>query len=389
MKDRYVLLVDDEVNIVNALTRELHGWAAGKRLSFLTAASGKEGLAELAEKGAETILIISDLRMPEMKGSEFLLEAKKLYPTIVTILLTGYSDAQEIAKAVSAGIFSYLLKPWDRDYLIAEIDKAFSYHELLASEALSKKRLDEELKWAGEMQKAILKPNLPSSSGVEFRVSYRPLPSMRCGGDYYDVVFMGPEKYLLLIGDVAGHGVRAAFVTGILKAIIYPEFLRSYAGKSVPPGEFLGWLNQRMNFELRSASGLIITFFAGFLDLKERSFRYANAGQTKPFLVREGKAAELPVSSPAIGFSQNVHYPEQSFGVLEGDLFFLYTDGLSEVGAAEGSGSIVDVKRLLEKTPYAPDFQKKILEGALAEGSAADFSDDVAILSAKVGKSGS
>ena len=215
---RYIILVDDEQNILKALRRELRDWAKSHDLEILIANSGRKGLELLAERGKDVVVVVSDLKMPEMKGSEFLQTARKLYPEIVTILLTGFSETEEIIKAVSAGIFSYMLKPWDSIYLVSEMQKAFEYGEIRRQNAIYLKTMEDELKWAGEMQKAILKPSLPRCEGVEFRASYRPVPALYCGGDYYDVICLSTDRYLLLVGDVAGHGVRAALVTSILKA---------------------------------------------------------------------------------------------------------------------------------------------------------------------------
>jgi phosphoserine phosphatase RsbU/P len=333
---RYILLVDDEPSIVNALKRELADWAKEKSLDILGAPSARKGLELLEEHGEATVLIISDLKMPEMKGSDFLLAIKAKFPDIVSLLLTGFSETDEVIKAVSAGIFGYMLKPWDSDYLLAEVQKAFDHGEGRRENKRYLKMVEEELRWAGEMQRTILKPNLPRSDGVDFRASYRPVPGLYCGGDYYDVIFLGTDRYLLLIGDVAGHGVKAAFVTGILKAIIYPEFVRGVVGREFSPGAFLSWLNDRMNFEFRSTSNMIITFFAGVLDLKGLYFRYANAGHNHPFLIRAGMSTELPVSGTGIGYSRSVTYPEQEFAILSGDRLVLFTDGLVELTIIEG-----------------------------------------------------
>jgi sigma-B regulation protein RsbU (phosphoserine phosphatase) len=381
--ERCVILVDDEQNILNSLKRELREWALERGLEVLTAISAYKGLQILAERGADTVIVVSDLKMPEMKGSEFLTLVREKYPEIMTILLTGYSETEEVIKAVRAGIFSYMLKPWDSDYLVAELQKAFEYGEVKRANARYLKVMEEELKWAGEMQKAILKPVLPRSEGVEFRASYRPVPSLYCGGDYYDVVFLSADRYLLLIGDVAGHGVRAALVTGILKAVIYPEYLRALVGKEFSPGAFLSWLNERMNFELRSASGLIVTFFAGLLDMGARTFRYSNAGQTHPVVLRGGRALELPVSGSGLGFANSIAYAEQSIAVKGGDVITLYTDGLVEPGCADGCAPI-KASYLFEKVEYASDYHRKLLETALDESGRAEFDDDVTIVTARI-----
>jgi len=380
---RCILLVDDEQNILNALSRELREWAAGHDLEVLTAVSARIGLQVLADRGGDAVIVVSDLKMPEMKGSDFLLKVREDYPDIVTVLLTGFSETEEVIKAVRAGIFAYMLKPWDGEYLVAELQKAFEYGELKRQNARYLRTMEEELKWAGEMQKALLKPNVPRSDGIEFRVSYRPVPALYCGGDYYDVISLSADRYLLLIGDVAGHGVRAALVTGILKAIIYPEYLRACVGKEFSPGAFLSWLNDRMNFELRSASGLIVTFFAGYIDMKGGYLKYANAGQTHPIILRQGRAVELPVSGSGLGFASSVAYAEQSVAIKCEDVISLYTDGLTEPGCSEGCAP-VNAARLFESVAYSADYHRKLLEAALAESGHSGFDDDVTIVTARI-----
>jgi len=380
---RCILIVDDEPYILNALKRELADWAEERKLDIRTAPSGPIGLNLLETYGRSTVLVMSDLKMPDMLGSDFLMSVKAKYPDIVTLLLTGQSDTQEIVKAVSAGIFSFMLKPWDSSYLLAEVEKAFRHGETRRENEAYAQLIEEELKWAGELQKSILKPTLPSSDGVEFRTSYRPVPGLYCGGDYYDVILLGAERYLLLIGDVAGHGVKAAFITGILKAIIYPEYVRTLIGKEFSPGAFLSWLNERMSFEFRSASDMLITFFAGVLDIKRLKFRYSNAGHDHPFLIRAGVPSELPVSGTGIGIARSVSYLDREIGILPGDHLLLYTDGLSEAGGALGK-SRLNLAQVLDSVPVGAEFHRRLLDVALKEAGTEGFSDDVTILTARV-----
>jgi sigma-B regulation protein RsbU (phosphoserine phosphatase) len=378
-----ILLVDDEQNILNALSRELREWATERSLEIVTAISARKGLESLAERGEDTVIVVSDLKMPEMKGSDFLLKVREAYPDTITILLTGFSETEEVIKAVRAGIFSYMLKPWDSDYLVAELQKAYDHGELKRQNTQYLKTMVDELKWAGEMQKAMLKPALPRSDGVEFRASYRPVPSLYCGGDYYDVISLLPDRYLLLLGDVAGHGVRAAMITGILKAVIFPEYVRTAIGKDFSPGAFLSWLNERMNFELRASSGLIITFFAGVLDLKAGYLRYANAGQDHPYILRGSEAIELRVSGSGLGFASSVSYAEQAINIFSGDALTLYTDGLLEPGVVAG-GVPVKAGSIFARVEYSQDYHRRLMAAALAEAGRADFDDDVTLVTARI-----
>ena len=353
-----VLFVDDEANILASLRRSLHPWAARRSVSIRTADSAIEALAFLEASAGRVVVIVSDLRMPVMLGSDFLLKVKELYPWILTILLTGFSEVQELMKAIRAGIYSYILKPWDTDYLVVELDKCLEAQRLRTEAQARARTVEEELRWAGEMQRAMLRPSLESPEGVGFETSYEPLSGMYCGGDYYDLIELGPGRYLFLIGDVAGHGIRAAFITGILKAVIYPEYVKAVAGRAFLPSAFLSWLNQRMNFELRRTADIIITFFVGLIDIEAGTLRYANAGHCHPLLVSGGKARELQASGPGLGYSGEVEYPEAVEPLVKGDLLFAYTDGLVEIGAADGACEEIDIASIVSGLEEGPDFKQ-------------------------------
>ena len=138
-----------------------------------------------------------------------------------------------------------------------------------------------------------------------------------------------------------------------------------------------------MNFELRSASGLIVTFFAGFLDMRAGTLRYANAGQTHPVILRQGKALELPVSGSGLGYAAAVAYAEQVVAIKSEDVLTLYTDGLVEIGGSEGLAPIKP-QLLFERVEYSSDYHRRLLEAALAESGRADFDDDVTIVTARI-----
>jgi CheY-like chemotaxis protein len=124
-KSRILLLVDDEVNIVSSLKRLLRR----DDYHILTAHSGAEGLAILAEHPVDVIL--SDQRMPGMTGVEFLSIAKTRFPRTVRIVLSGYTELQSVTDAVNEGaIYKFLTKPWDDDKLRGHIQEAFHRKEL-------------------------------------------------------------------------------------------------------------------------------------------------------------------------------------------------------------------------------------------------------------------
>jgi len=122
---RTILLVDDEINIINALKRTLRP----DGYSILTAHSGEEGLALLAKH--EVGVIISDQRMPHMTGVEFLRKVKILYPKTLRIVLSGYTELESVTSIINEGaICKFLTKPWDDDLLRDNIREAFQHYEM-------------------------------------------------------------------------------------------------------------------------------------------------------------------------------------------------------------------------------------------------------------------
>ncbi|HEC12682.1 MAG TPA: response regulator [Acidiferrobacteraceae bacterium] len=124
-RQRTLLLVDDEENILKALGRLLR--RDGYRI--LTASSGREGLALLEHH--KVGVIVSDQRMPQMTGSEFLFQVKERYPDTVRIVLSGYTELKSVTDAINRGaIYKFLTKPWDDQLLRDNIKEAFRQGEL-------------------------------------------------------------------------------------------------------------------------------------------------------------------------------------------------------------------------------------------------------------------
>ena len=139
--ERTLLLVDDEENITSSLNRMLR--RDGYRI--LRASSGREGLEVLAQNPVG--VIVSDQRMPEMTGTEFLSKVRERYPDTIRIVLSGYTDLNSVTDAIIRGaIYKFLTKPWEDDLLRANIEVAFRLYEMRIENA----RLTQELKDAND-----------------------------------------------------------------------------------------------------------------------------------------------------------------------------------------------------------------------------------------------
>ncbi|MDW7695452.1 FAD-dependent oxidoreductase [Flammeovirgaceae bacterium SG7u.111] len=115
MKKPYIFAVDDDPQVLQAIQRDLRK-EYRKDFRILATASANEGLEalkDLKNKGEDIALFVSDQRMPEMYGVDFLEKAKKIYPEAKRVLLTAYSDIDAAIKAINdVQLDYYLMKPW-------------------------------------------------------------------------------------------------------------------------------------------------------------------------------------------------------------------------------------------------------------------------------------
>ena len=127
-----MLIVDDESDNLDLLYRTFR-----REFQVLRAESGGQALELLSTEG-EVAVIISDQRMPEMKGTEFLSKTVPQFPDTVRIILTGFTDVEDLVEAINAGqVYRYITKPWDPEELKSVVHNAAETYDLL------KQRLEE------------------------------------------------------------------------------------------------------------------------------------------------------------------------------------------------------------------------------------------------------
>ncbi|HEY9691191.1 MAG TPA: response regulator [Oculatellaceae cyanobacterium] len=121
-----MLVVDDEPDNLDLLYRTFR-----REFNVLKAESGVHALELLATEG-EVAVIISDQRMPEMKGTEFLSKTVPEFPDTVRIILTGFTDVEDLVDAINSGqVYKYITKPWDPNELKGVVQRAAETYDLL------------------------------------------------------------------------------------------------------------------------------------------------------------------------------------------------------------------------------------------------------------------
>lgn len=167
-----------------------------------------------------------------------------------------------------------------------------------------------------------LRPDLANFDGLDVAELFEPAEDV--GGDYYDVISLPDDRYLLCVADVSGHGVPAAMAATLLKA-----FVSEAAKKSSSPAEILTDVNQRYCEYV--VLGHFATMTLLVVDPKNHRMTYANAGHELPF-VQMGKEApvRLNIGDLILGVEEDTHYDEETIELRGAARIVIVSDGVTE-----------------------------------------------------------
>lgn len=307
-------------------------------------------------------IILADYKLPAFDGAQALAIAKDRFPDVPVIVISGAVGEETAVELLKNGATDFVLK--DRlGRLLPAVKRALREVEsqqarrkaeadLLALNAQLEQRIaertrelwekntimEDDLEMARELQMAFLPSRFPTiprgvsekDSAVRFCSVFHPTSSV--SGDFYNIVRISESSVGIFICDVMGHGVRAALVTAIMRA------LEEQVGEAASnPGALLTQMNHSLRDILRQ---LETTLFATacyiIVDITTGRLSYANAGHPKPLLVRHAtKAVEIVGAGhkhgPALGLVDGISYQTHELPVAERDLILAFTDGLFEV----------------------------------------------------------
>ena len=211
-------------------------------------------------------------------------------------------------------------RPLD-EQILSEITPA---HVLRMQE---RERIKRELEIARKVQLSFLPKSLPELS--QLNIATLCLPAQEVGGDYYDFIQFNRHQLGIVIGDVSGKGISAAFHMTLTKG-----FLKSQARIAASPREVMIRLNEL--FYDNVERGTFISMIYGIFDIQEKSFTFARAGHN-PIIIRSSAFDNIEDLCPkglALGLAKTELFAgsieEQKIGIRPGDIFLLYTDGISE-----------------------------------------------------------
>jgi len=403
-----ILYVDDEednLTVFNSAFRrdyEVH-----------LALSGQEGLEIMKKHPIQTI--ITDQRMPEMTGIQFLEKIIPDYPDCIRMILTGFSDIEAIIQAINTGrVYRYITKPWSKEELKINIDKGLETYNLReqnrkliedlkeANQTLEQKVIERthkiesqnreitsSIQYARKIQNALLPPEeeldrlLPS-----YFILSKPRDIV--SGDYYWLA-RKDNKVIIAVADCTGHGVPGAFMS-----ILGLSFLNEIVNKTVTPNANV-ILNQLRSELIRSLhqtgkcdetrDGIEMALCA--IDFNQHKMQFSGAFRPL-YIIRNNELIEYRGDPMPIGIYE---HGEQSFSnteleFLNDDIFYLFSDGyIDQLGGTERktfrSRNFKNLLIEIHKLPL-PE-QKKILEKKFKEWKGEiEQIDDILVLGIKM-----
>ena len=261
-------------------------------------------------------------------------------------------------------------------------DVSAHYHTQVALAATrdqladSEQRVAEEHLLALRLQQAIMPPDEEpvEAAGIDVAVRYRPVGEGHLvGGDWYDTLLLPSNEVLLVVGDVAGHGIDA--VTGMVAA---RNSLRGLAITGAGPAGLIRMLNGVM---CDLTSGVVGTVVCGLYNPDTHVLRWARAGHLPPVLVRDGTAAELPLPGGVLlGMDPDASYEEATQSLRPGDTLLLFTDGLIE----RRGDSIVDVLKEFVATLGSWEMTAAEQADQILANAVSDTEDDACLVAVRI-----
>lgn len=235
--------------------------------------------------------------------------------------------------------------------------------------------LKRDLEVAREIQQAMLPDGTWTAEGVEaFGLTQ---PANTVGGDFYDILPLDNGRVIVALGDVAGKASPAALLMALFLAM-----LRTLVDLGLEPVE----LARRLNVQVgrHAPSSRFITFFLAVYDPATGGLRYVNAGQTPPLLRRkDGSVERLETGGIALGMFEGSTYAEGQTVLVPGDALVMYSDGITEAEAPDGTPFDEDgIERTIARVPSsaAAALGRAIFEAVEAHRLDKRLSDDLTVL---------
>lgn len=312
-----VLIVDDEPKVLNALQRCLRQVDIESDVYV----SAKDALKSLLHKDYDCI--ISDYKMPEMDGLEFLEMASEVASDVPRLLLSGHADFDVLVQAINnCGVDSFLSKPWLNAVLVEKVMDSIELRKTQKNQLVETHEIQEQILVASLRQVE----NLPCETRTRsIHASFLFKPLKKLSGDIVDYELSDTEFNFAVI-DTAGHGTAAAMESYALqKQLDLSEGLN--------PKEFVEDINNRYT---TGEEARLFTMTIGNINFEKDTLSLCQAGHPNVYLVRESNGITIDRLGHAglpIGYLKNESYDVHNVALKNNDYLVAFSENFTEEDA--------------------------------------------------------
>jgi sigma-B regulation protein RsbU (phosphoserine phosphatase) len=285
-----------------------------------------------AHTGMDALLF--DLEDPGRNHFAVITKLHEQYPLLKVVVLSSHCDPSQVRAAMNNGVFDFLPKPLDIRDLDLTIQRTVVAAKVLQKNVTDYEELlsiEHELDVAREIQSSIIPTNKTVHSEYGFEISGRNQAAQKVGGDFFDYFTLDENRLGFVIGDVSSKGIPAAIFMAISRTLF-----KTIALSGGDPAYCLKELNRILAIE--SDPAMFIAIFYGILDVVSGEIAYANGGHTHPILVRSDGPMQIldNTGGLVLGVVEDAEYDLFHEKLSSGDLFFVATDGFSELNDIHG-----------------------------------------------------
>lgn len=393
----------DLVNTVTHMTREVCGARSAWLELVHTKVSGEAQRIEVVSRNnisEEEIAAV--MTHPDFSLREFVIDSKKALliddvagdrrtkhvktlglpiASLLSVPLISHQSMIGVLHATKDIVFGF-----DQDDI--DVLSAFADHVTIAIEnsrlieqSLERERLRQELMVAQDMQRRLLPQKFPENASME--VAAVSEPSLEVGGDYFDFVTLDANRVGVVVGDVSGKGVSAAFYMAEVKGIF-----QSLSKMTKSPRELLILANETLMENLERKAFISILY--AIYDTRKSTVTLARAGHCPMILISKAGHELIRPNGLGLGLTEGDLFQssteEKTLALRPGDVCLLYTDGITE--ARNSDGEEFGYERLVELAGSihhlkASEIQDRILSEIRAYCGKAGFEDDLTLVVVK------
>ncbi len=296
-------------NITRGEIEELQGTG----LHYLRTAAARERKPMIVDEVARDPRFAAGKADPDRPGS------------LVIVPLVSHTGLTGFLYATKAAAFGFLKDDVELVSTFADQATLAIENSRLIRTSIERERLVREMTLAQEMQRKLLPQHLPRVAGID--LDALSTPAFEVGGDYYDYVVLSDHQIGIIVGDVSGKGVPAAFYMSEVKGIF-----QSLSPLYTSPREFMVRANTVLMESIDKHS--FVSLIYGILDVRTGHFQIARAGHCPLLHVREESSTYLRPDGMGLGLAENSIFAgsmeEHTIRLRPGEACVLYTDGVTE-----------------------------------------------------------